>query len=156
MTFYMYKGKKFDIHAPHIIDDVQYPPGWFADPAEREKLGIEEGVNVQAPEIDPMTQRLVELPPVKVDGVWTQQWEVVSLDEATIAAKAVKKRMVQAAESKAALQKIDIACIRAMREFLLAKFGDDPAWPRNPDGSPVLETLNNNAARERSKLQGEQ
>lgn len=38
----MYKkdNQKFDIHAQHIIGDVQYPQGWFADAEQRELHGI--------------------------------------------------------------------------------------------------------------------
>jgi hypothetical protein len=40
-------GLRFNIHAAHIIDDVQYTAGHFLDPAAREELDITE---IQEPE----------------------------------------------------------------------------------------------------------
>ena len=37
-----------------------------------------------APEYDPATHRVVELPPVLTDGQWQQAWELVELTDAEI------------------------------------------------------------------------
>ena len=39
---YLHNNLKFDTHAQHTIDDVQYPRGWFLDASNRERLGVTE------------------------------------------------------------------------------------------------------------------
>jgi hypothetical protein len=43
-------------------------------------------VQVDPPTVDPRTERLAEVHPVEIDGVWTQQWEVTAATEEEIAA----------------------------------------------------------------------
>jgi hypothetical protein len=43
-----------------------------------------------APVYNAATQAAVEIAPVQIAGVWTQQWSVVALDAPTIAAKAAQ------------------------------------------------------------------
>ena len=65
-----------------------------------------------APTFDPVTQSISELPPTEVDGVWTQQWEVVDLDAGTIAAnqaaQAVRDREAAKAARTAAVDAITV------------------------------------------------
>jgi hypothetical protein len=42
MIKYYKDGAEFDINRMHVFDDVQYPAGWFADPANRDAMGITE------------------------------------------------------------------------------------------------------------------
>jgi hypothetical protein len=39
---YLFNNLKFDHTCQRTIGDVQYPAGWFTDPAEREKIGVTE------------------------------------------------------------------------------------------------------------------
>ncbi len=54
-----------------------------------------------APIYNAATQAAVEIAPIQIAGVWTQQWAVVALDAATIAAKAAAA--AQAAQDAAIL-----------------------------------------------------
>lgn len=45
-------------------------------------VGVQE---VARPDFDPITQNAVEVQPVQVDGVWTQQWEVCALPPDVVA-----------------------------------------------------------------------
>lgn len=40
-------------------------------------VGLEPVTQALPPEYDPLTQDLIELVPVKVNGVWTQQWQAI-------------------------------------------------------------------------------
>ena len=57
-----------------------------------------------------------------------------------------------AQEVKANLREIDIASIRSIREFVAAKFANDPLLPKDDDGKPILVTYETQAAAERVKL----
>jgi len=37
---YLLNNLKFNHSVQHVIDDIQYPAGWFNDPLERAKIGI--------------------------------------------------------------------------------------------------------------------
>lgn len=46
----------------------------------------------QQPEYDPTTQRIAEVPPVQIDGAWTQQWEVYALPAEDVSANRAAAR----------------------------------------------------------------
>jgi hypothetical protein len=50
---YTFNGAPFDIGAFHVIDDVQYPVGWFFDAGNREAMGIVEGDDHEPAPPDP-------------------------------------------------------------------------------------------------------
>ena len=53
------------------------------------------------PAFDPITQAVVEVAPVELAGVWTQQWQINALDPATAAANQAAKDQ---ADADAAIQ----------------------------------------------------
>lgn len=57
-----------------------------------------------------------------------------------------------AAPVKAQLADLDDKSVRSMREFLLAKFPNDPLMPKDAKGVPVLPALGAAAGQERVKL----
>jgi len=58
---------------------------------ERAMFGVHELVETPRPTFDPEAQKVVELDPAPVNGVWTQQWKVVELTADEIAARAVAR-----------------------------------------------------------------
>lgn len=74
--------------------------------------------STQHPEYDPTAQRVVELPPIEVEGQWMQQWEVLPLPAEEVAAN-----------QAAAAQALQTAIINATQQRL-----DDFARTRNYDG----------------------
>ena len=48
--------------------------------------GVYPVLSTVRPEADQVTQQVVELPPIKLAGEWTQQWEVVALPPGEVAA----------------------------------------------------------------------
>lgn len=112
MSFFVFNEKKLDTTSQHVIGDTQYPPHWFSDAANRSAMGIVEWVNTQSPTIDALTQRVEERPMTLVNGVWEQQWGVVALDAATIAANqanaAVQARTAAKAARTAAVEAITV------------------------------------------------
>lgn len=57
---YLLNNLKFDINAQHTLGDVQYPQGWFLDPAHRTEAGIIEVDDPVFP--DPKLYTFVENP----------------------------------------------------------------------------------------------
>lgn len=52
---YVRNGQPFDINIPQLIDDMQYPIGWFYVAANREALGITEDDTPPPPEdVEPL------------------------------------------------------------------------------------------------------
>lgn len=97
MSFYVFNGEKLDPNVQHVFGDTQYPPKWFSGAGNREAMGVKEGVSTAVPSHDPVLQRVVELPLAEINGVWTQQWDVIELyatqaerDAAEAAAAALK------------------------------------------------------------------
>lgn len=70
------------------------------------------------PDADPIAQRVIELPPAEVGGVWMQQWDVEALTPEEVAAN-------QAAAAQSLQQSIVAATQERMDEF---------ARTRNYDG----------------------
>lgn len=79
---------------PLIGDNVKYlAPAGTGFPAEAEayetvdltEFGFETFVGVAQPAFDALTQRVHEVPPVKVDGQWVRQWEVLALSPGEVA-----------------------------------------------------------------------
>jgi hypothetical protein len=56
------------------------------------------------PAFDSITQAVKEVDPAPVDGLWTQQWEVIDLDAEAIAANQATKAAADLAAAKAARQ----------------------------------------------------
>lgn len=67
----------------------------FPDPIP-ENLIAEQGFSevklVPAPPYDQISENLIELPPIEIDGVWTQQWEVTQATTEEIAQRVERKR----------------------------------------------------------------
>jgi hypothetical protein len=103
MTMFIFEGKIFDINLPQVVGENQYPAGWFVDEAARLLCGIESGVDVGPPPFNPLTQASLPLPPIRVDGTWTQQWQIVSLDSTTIAQNVSAQKLEQGAAIQAHL-----------------------------------------------------
>lgn len=101
---YVCDGQIIDINLPQVVGGNQYPAGWFLDPERRAACGIVDGVAV-GPSFDPATQRAQELLPVEIDGVWTQQWEIVNLTGEEIIArrKAIVPKSVTMRQARRAL-----------------------------------------------------
>ena len=70
-----------------------------ADVAE---VGLVALVQVPAPTFNRYTQKLVELPPAQVSGIWTQQWSVVALTALEV--KAAVPAQVDAYQLRTALE----------------------------------------------------
>ncbi len=83
---YILNGVLFDINLPQIVDDNQYPAGWFEDADARLKFGIEKVIDTIPPNFNPLTQSLQILTPSLIDGVWVQQWGIVALGSDLITA----------------------------------------------------------------------
>ena len=62
---YLFNNLKFDHTCQRTIEDVQYPAGWFTDPAERAKIGVIEVLDPVRPDDNLFTS--VENP----DGSYT-------------------------------------------------------------------------------------
>lgn len=106
--------------------DVSFPEDM--GPVDLSEFGIRPVVPVDRPAFDPITQRVDELSPANVAGVWTQQWSVVALDAATIAANqaaAVERERVEAIEGTIAADST-VAQLKAMTN---AEF--DTWWAAN-------------------------
>lgn len=79
-------------------------PDWYSLSVEmREQRLLEYGVcrvyGTQQPVFDKLTHSLREMPPIEIDGRWTQQWEVYSLPAEEVEAN--QAAAVQAAREKA-------------------------------------------------------
>jgi len=62
---------------------------------ERAMFGVHELVETPRPTFDPEAQKVVELDPAPVNGVWTQQWKVVELTADEIAARRRQATLVR-------------------------------------------------------------
>lgn len=62
------------------------------------------------PSFNAITQKVVEVPPAKIDGVWKQQWSVVDLDAETISnnEKALIPASVSPRQIRQALTRFDL------------------------------------------------
>lgn len=63
--------------------------------------GFEKVTEVAQPTHNPLTQYIAELAPAQVNGVWTQQWQVLDLLAATIAANLMAARSNKIEQIKA-------------------------------------------------------
>ncbi len=68
------------------------------------------------PPFDPMTQKAQALASAMVNGVLSQQWEIVALDAATIAAKQAEAKAQSISGIEAALAALDLKRIRPLAE----------------------------------------
>ena len=50
-------------------------------------FGVQWVQEVPPPDYDPLTQDRAELPPIAVDGAWTQQWQVVAASPEVVAVR---------------------------------------------------------------------
>lgn len=89
---YLFNNVKFNPNLQCIIDDVQYPAGWFNDPAERAKIGVVEVPDPVRPDDNLYTS--VE----NLDGSYT----ATPRTEADIAAYKAAKDAEQAVSVRAA------------------------------------------------------
>lgn len=62
-----------------------HPNTSYPRPMPAEVPGYVGVQDVARPDFDPITQNAVEVQPVQVDGVWTQQWEVSALSDDIVA-----------------------------------------------------------------------
>lgn len=98
---YILNGQIIDETISQIIDNVQYPAGWFLDLNNRIALGLELFISV-IPDYNPQTHEVIKEDPIKVEGIWTQQWSVVNLSTEESSAKltAAKAKMWNAIRAK--------------------------------------------------------
>ena len=106
------------VRAVNEYDVVEWDAENYCSPTALERdgksaqFGVFRLVESAAPAFVPITQVVSELPPTEVDGVWTQQWEVVDLDAEVIAAnqvaKAVRDREVAKAVRAKAVEAITV------------------------------------------------
>jgi len=71
-----------DLRADHPHTSFPLPP----DPADLADFGVHPVAETAPPAVT-LAQNVVELPPVQVDGVWTQQWGVVDAPPSEVAAR---------------------------------------------------------------------
>jgi hypothetical protein len=77
------------------------------DGVDLSHLGYAHVAATSMPSFDPITQSCTETSPVKVNGVWTQQWQIAALDAATISANQAAYKLRRIA---------DLAAIRYTHE----------------------------------------
>lgn len=80
------------------------------------------------PDADPIAQRVIELPPAEVGGVWMQQWDVEALTPEEVAAN-------QAASTEAAWERIKAE--RDRRKFAGVKVSNH--WFHSDDSSRIQQ-----------------
>jgi hypothetical protein len=83
---YKFKGEPFDIGVFHVINDVQYPIGWFFDAGNREAMGI-----VEADDDEPMPPDPAPSVPAKVTRRQARQALLLAgrLDDVSVAIAAL-------------------------------------------------------------------
>lgn len=81
----------------------------FPEPMTNESIeaqGFAKVQRVDPPQVDPIYETLVEVPPLEIDGVWTQQWQIESASEQEVADRLLRRRqsmIVTPFQAKAAL-----------------------------------------------------
>jgi hypothetical protein len=84
---YIRNGQPFDISAPQVLNDVQYPPGWFFDAEQRAANNI-----LQIPDpVPPATTatQIATLVEFRLSsGVWAPRWQVVEKTSEQLEAEA--------------------------------------------------------------------
>jgi hypothetical protein len=84
---YIFNGQPFDITLAQLVNDVQYPPGWFFDHDQRAACGIIEVSDLVAPAIT--NSQVAQLTEFRlISGVWRPQWKVAEKSPEQIAADA--------------------------------------------------------------------
>lgn len=83
---YAYNDQIFDITIPQTLEDTQFPPGWFENEAERERLGIEEVVVTTSPKAF-VGQKAVVNSFVREQGKLHTVWTIEPLSASEIAAQ---------------------------------------------------------------------
>lgn len=87
---FVYQGQLFDIYAAQVINDIQYPPGWFADPDNRLAVGIEPVVNAEPPQVTSQQKAIILSFTDNNDGTWTANWAIVMMSPEELAIKAAE------------------------------------------------------------------
>ena len=79
-----------------------FQPASTLTPDERVMFGVHELVETPQPTFDPEAQKVVKLDPAPVNGVWTQQWEVVALtaDEINVKLAALQSAIADATQAR--------------------------------------------------------
>lgn len=105
---YIYNGHLFDIFKPHIVDDVQYPVGWFLDGDNREAFGLIE-VSPPAP---PLAQsEVAEITSFTFENsVWVPQWNIRQKTEQELLAErpAVPEKVTMRQARLALMKTLDV------------------------------------------------
>jgi hypothetical protein len=104
---YIRNGEPFDITAPHVFDDVQYPVGWFFDADNHAAFGIVELFDAAPPAIS-ADQKLVQDGYAQDEqGRWVARWMVVDKSAAELAQDAVAAVALLEANRSALIARID-------------------------------------------------
>jgi hypothetical protein len=106
----------YPITLQQIIQDLANKGTSVAQGFNPEDMGYEFVSATAQPTFDSNTRFAREIAPIKTDGKWLQQWEVVDLDAETIAAKQAQANEINNNAIKIQLAAIDARSIRALRE----------------------------------------
>lgn len=94
------------------------------------------------PDYDPLTQKIVETSPVKSNGVYMMQYNIIELDNATKANLANIAAVHAELATKKLLHEIDLKSIRSLREYVA----------KQPNAPKFITDLEAEAIMTRSKL----
>jgi hypothetical protein len=125
---FILNGNEFDIYAPQVVGENQYPAGWFHDAAARAAASIIE-IDGTPPAVGP-TQRAVRGAITETAGAWSLHWSVVDLTSDEIHARDEAAATALAAAVAALVAQIDIdvdAIYAAIVGNRLAEYNDAAA-----------------------------
>lgn len=104
------RAARKDWAAPNVLTDAMLESVGFLP------------ITPTAIDIDPSTQVAVELPPVLINGVWTQAWRIDTLSQSTVAAALAKSKEVQIANTYTDVNNIyDLAIGSRVTEYTKAE-----------------------------------
>ncbi len=92
MARFVRNGQYFNINSLHVIDEVQFPIGWFHDAANRAAFNVLECAEIP-PEFNPLTHKAVETTPVEDNGEWEERWSIneLTVEEVAVAVAAARQ-----------------------------------------------------------------
>lgn len=97
---YVFDGGIFDIYQAHVINDIQYPPGWFEDAEQRQLMGIGVVSNPTPPEVTATQKAVAPSFTLNPNGTWTANWVIIPKTAEEIAAENITLQSARAAKNE--------------------------------------------------------
>ena len=96
---FIHEGRVLNLFVPMILNDIQYPGGWFLDPEARAAAGILEIPDPAAPPAPPGKESVLTRFDHAEDGTWSPVWDTrdVAAPVAPIVPEQVSRRQARQA-----------------------------------------------------------